>query len=365
MVSIRSRNQFCRIFILAILAYEAAGCLLGGVLLMITPNGHTMNMPVRIMHGVFADFWIPGMLLFVLGIINTTAFFVNVRKSPFYHFYTFLAIGGLLGWFWIEIAILRQLHWLHLMWGGPVVAAAAAELFIYPWTQETKRKLLLLCGIVASVLYVVINIITPALWPAYQLTSQTVSELSAIGTPTRFVWTTLCVPYTLLMIAFAFGVLLSAANNKQLKIAGNLLLAYGLLGILWPFASMHQRVVLATGGGTISDRLHLAVGGLTELLYILALFFTAYAMKKWFRLYSLITFVILVIFGSLTFWAAPGVASNQPTPLLGIWERINIGIFLLWVVIFSLKLISNDSNAQNSITDKHHKSVLQHQNTES
>lgn len=37
---------------------------------------------------------------------------------------TGLALGGLLIWFWVEIAILEQLHWLHAMWGLQVTAGA-------------------------------------------------------------------------------------------------------------------------------------------------------------------------------------------------------------------------------------------------
>jgi len=340
-------RKFCHVLILTVLAYEAAGCLLGGFLLMMAPDGHLMDMPVGIMHGVFTNFLVPGLILFILGIINTAAFILSLRKRPFYLILDLIVPGLLLGWFWIEIAILQQLHWLHLMWGGPVVAAVVAALFTYPWTPETKRVALLVCGIVASALYAIINIIIPTLWPAYQVTSQTVSELSAIGAPTRFVWATLCLPYTFLMIAFACGVLLSSQDNKMLKRAGILLFVYGLLGILWPFASMHQRTVLASGGGTISDQLHLALGALTEVLYLLALYFTAYAFGKAFRIYSLFTALVLIIFGVLTFLEAGGVAANQPTPFIGIWERINIGIFLVWVIVLSGKLIRKHSHIPN------------------
>jgi hypothetical protein len=49
--------------------------------------------------------------------------------------------------------------------------------------------------------------------------------------------------------------------------------------------------------------------------------------------------VVLLLFGALTFIDAPGVAVNQPTPFIGVWERINIGVFLLWVVVLSVVLL--------------------------
>lgn len=176
-------------------------------------------------------------------------------------------------------------------------------------------------------------------WPAYNCASQTVSELSAIGAPTRLLWFWLCTPYTPLVIAFAWGVSKSAGQNCPLRIAGGLLIAYGALGFLWPFAPMHLRETLAAGGGTFGDTIHIALGVVTEILYLLALGFAAAALGKRFQLYSIATFVILFVFGVLTFLDAPGIAKNQPTPLIGVWERINIGVFLLWVVVLTILLL--------------------------
>lgn len=208
---------------------------------------------------------------------------------------------------------------------------------------ETLHRFLLICGIVSSVWYVVINIIVPPFFPGYNVADQTVSELSAIGAPTRRLWMLLAWPYTLLVLAFAWGVWQSGASNRALRIAGSLLLVYGALGVLWPFAPMHLREALAAGKATWSDTAHISLGAVTEVLYLVALGFAAAALGKAFRLYSFITLAVVFVFGLLTFLAAPGVAKNQPTPLLGIWERINIGVFLLWVIVLAVLLMkSND-----------------------
>ncbi len=85
--------------------------------------------------------------------------------------------------------------------------------------------------------------------------------------------------------------------------------------------------------------MHIALGVVTEILYLLALGSTAAALGKRFRLYSIATFVVLFVFGVLTFLDAPGIAKNQATPLIGVWERINIGVFLLWVVVLAVALL--------------------------
>jgi hypothetical protein len=137
----------------------------------------------------------------------------------------------------------------------------------------------------------------------------------------------LAIPYTLLVTAFGFGVLKSGGSNRRLRIAGVLLVIYGALGFLWPFAPMHLREALAAGEGNQSDTLHIGLAVITDVIYLLALGFAATALGKRFRIYSLITFLLLLVFAVLTFRDAPSISTNQPTPLIGIWERINIGLF--------------------------------------
>lgn len=329
--------QWQRTLLLIIIGYEAAGCLLGGSLLVSEPDGSLMKMPVSIMHGAFSNFMIPGVILFGLGILNTFAFIFVLRRHTLDWLLSGLALGGLAIWFWIEIAILQELHWLHAMWGLPVLIGALVAIPLFP--SRIIRQGLLVCGILASLLYIAINIIVAMQWKAYDVATQTVSELSAIGAPTRTLWIVLSAPYTLLIIAFGWGVWKSAEGNKPLRIAGWLLLAYAILGILWPFAPMHLRQTLAAGGSTFSDTVHLSLGMVTEIIYLLALGFAAVAFGKYFRIYSILTFLLLLVFGVLTFLEAPNVALNQPTPYIGVWERINIGIFLVWTIVLSVILL--------------------------
>jgi hypothetical protein len=192
---------------------------------------------------------------------------------------------------------------------------------------------LLVCGILSSLLYVAMLIVVPMQWPGYSSGSQTVSELSAIDAPTRSLWVTLGTVYTLLFVAFGWGVLLSADRAKALRIAGSLMIVQGLMGLLWP--PMHARGTEFT----LTDVLHIGWTMMTLLLMLLAIGFGAAAMGKRFRLYSIVTVATFVLFGTFTGIAAPRVAADLPTPWLGVWERINVGAFLLWVVVLAAALL--------------------------
>lgn len=59
----------------------------------------------------------------------------------------------------------------------------------------------------------------------------------------------------------------------------------------------------------------------------------------WFRWYSLTTLAVLVVFGALAGTQGPQLAANEPTPWLGVFERINIGGYLLWLAVLAIVLL--------------------------
>lgn len=202
-----------------------------------------------------------------------------------------------------------------------------------------KNRYLLLCGILSSLLYVGMNFFIPMMDRGYDSLSQTVSELSAIGAPTRTVWVAWGFLYSVLFLAFTWGVWKGSTENKNLRISAILLLAYSFVSLFWPLAPMHLREALAAGEKSFSDTLHLTLAGVTVLLMVSAMGFGAFAFGQSFKYYSIGTIVFLLVFGLLTGLDAPKVETNEPTPWIGLWERLNIGAFLAWVVVLAQKLI--------------------------
>lgn len=214
------------------------------------------------------------------------------------------------------------------------------------WGSETVRRALLLCGILSSVYYAAVTAFVATRWEGYSSTSQVISELSAIGAPTRRLWVVAAFPYTPLVLAFAWGVWKSAGRSRALRVAGASLLAYGALGIVaWPFAPMHLREVVAAGGATLSDTMHIALGAVSVALMLTAIAFGAAAFGRTFRVYSLASVAVLVAFGALTFLDSPALAANRPTPWIGLWERIDIGVFLLWTAVLATALLRTTHGA--------------------
>jgi hypothetical protein len=128
-----------RVILLSVLGYEGLGALVGGSLLAAKPDGRYMDIPVGVMHGTFRDFLIPGIILFGLGLLNIAAFIGVLRRVSADWVAAGLAIGGMMVWFFVEIVILRELHWLHVMWGFPVMLGGVMVLPLLPFRPQTMR----------------------------------------------------------------------------------------------------------------------------------------------------------------------------------------------------------------------------------
>jgi hypothetical protein len=199
------------------------------------------------------------------------------------------------------------------------------------------RRALLVCGIASSLYYGAINVYVPTQWTAYSSMSQAVSELSAVDAPTRSLWVWLVTPYTLMLIAFGCGVWVTAGSQRTLRVVGGLFTANGIVGAFWP--PMHLRGVEPT----LTDTLHIAWTVAWLVTMVAAMAFAAIALGKRFRLYTLVTFAVFVVFGALTSLEGIRLANDLPTPLLGLWERINMGAAMLWTAALAAALLRRET----------------------
>lgn len=189
-----------------------------------------------------------------------------------------------------------------------------------------SEKVLLTCGILSSLYYVGLNIFVPMLYEGYSYSAHTVSELSAIGAPTRPLWVLLVIVYVLLFAAFGWGILKSATENRRLRVVGGLIIAYSVVNVYWP--PMHMRGMEPS----LTDTLHIAWAMAAVLFMMVMMGYGAAALGKRFRVYTIVSMMLLIGLGFLTSLDAPKIPENLPTPWLGVVERIMIGVFLLWVI---------------------------------
>jgi|SRR5215216_3210149 len=198
------------------------------------------------------------------------------------------------------------------------------------------RKILLGCGIVSSVLYVATDVIASRRYPGYSFISQSTSELSAIGAPTRPFVLPLELASNMLLVAFGVGVWGVVGPKLTLRWMAGLLIGSAVMGLVaTAFFPMHRSEAVSKRPNTMG----VIIGALMVICFVLAMGFGAAGFRNWFRYYSigtLGTFVVLSILGLLRPLPLP---AGYRGSLVGLQERTMFYGYLLWVTVLAIGLL--------------------------
>ncbi|HEX3244122.1 MAG TPA: DUF998 domain-containing protein [Chloroflexota bacterium] len=209
--------------------------------------------------------------------------------------------------------------------------------------HPTVLQMLLALGVVAPIYYAVVNEVVGALrYPGYDPIARPVSELTATYATTRLILVPLLVIFDLLIIPFWIAVWRAAPANRALRLTSGLMLAFRALALLaFPFPMVADEVL---GANTI----HTVIWGvLTPLLMLAGIGASAAAFGKRFRVYAILTLVVLVAFSGLAGVQAAQVTAGEPVRWFGITERALIGIWLQWVAVLAIVLLRTRESGPN------------------
>jgi hypothetical protein len=198
------------------------------------------------------------------------------------------------------------------------------------------RKTFHFCGIFSSLIYASSDMIGGMQLPDYSWIHQEYSRLSAVGSPSRPIHLVLTFVYTLLVIAFGLGVWQSAGRKRSLRVIGGALILYAIGNCMWPQFFPED---LSKPASALTNTMHIILTFLTVFTWIIILSLAIVTSGKAFQLYSIGTLVAVIVFGSLAGSQGPALAAGQPTPWLGLTERINIYSFMVWVVVLAISLL--------------------------
>ena len=105
------------------------------------------------------------------------------------------------------------------------------------------------------------------------------------------------------------------------------------------FLSAPTRETLEAGEETWRNNLHIPATAVMILCILLAMGFGSTLLGRWFRYFSYAMILAILAFGVLAGLQADRVAANQPTPWLGIVERISVYAIMLWVAVLAIGLL--------------------------
>jgi len=201
-------------------------------------------------------------------------------------------------------------------------------------SKHRATLILLACGILSPVLYDGTDILASMAYPGYSYRDQAVSELFAIGAPTSALVVPLFTLSSIALILFAAGVWWSSARRaRAVRVLALMTLASAIVGLLiWNAFPMHMR----GAERTLTDTMHLVLAA--NPFVLLAICAAAVALPGRFRVYSIVTLVLLVVPAIFAFRLAPLVDANAPTPWLGISERFAQYETGVWQVVLAVVL---------------------------
>ena len=197
---------------------------------------------------------------------------------------------------------------------------------------EWMQQALLLCGIIAPSLYLVIDWVAGRLLKGYSFAAQSMSELSAAGSPTRRFVVSLTLVASVLMIAFAAGVWRAAGEAHLPRVVSVLLIGNavaGLVATLFFPTRFGERPRFGTPGVILMF--------LSVVCFVLAMLVGAAAFGSWLRILSISIPVGYVLLAVLRF--ATAAPASAAVSAIGAQERTMAYGFLLWVAALAVYLL--------------------------
>jgi hypothetical protein len=193
---------------------------------------------------------------------------------------------------------------------------------------ERLRTLLLACAPLSALIYIGWRELAVALrWEGYSRISHAISELQLSGSPTQSFldpwegWV-----YSGLVAAFGVGVWLSAGGRWSLR---------GIaIAMIVPLATAPMWALF--GEASLAAHIGLVLVGIG--VWLAAMVLGAAAFGKWFRIYTLATLTVVVVFSGLALSYAPEVRAGLPTPFIGLDERIAFAAYFLWQSVLAAVL---------------------------
>jgi hypothetical protein len=109
-----------RTLAIALLLFNGLTACFGGWLLMTRPDGSSLGMTVNILqYSPFSNFLIPGIVLFVAnGLFSFIVAWLAIRNHPYALKLIILQGGILVGWIIVQMIMLREINYLHVIYGA-------------------------------------------------------------------------------------------------------------------------------------------------------------------------------------------------------------------------------------------------------
>jgi hypothetical protein len=196
------------------------------------------------------------------------------------------------------------------------------------------QKLLLLCGVLAPLLYLGTDWLAGRVLKGYSFAAQSMSELSAAGSPTRSLVVSLTLVASVLMIAFGVGIWQAADQTLFPRVVAGFVIGNAALGLIATiFFPTHFGVRPDFGSPGV------IIMFFSVVCFVLAMVFGAAAFSGWLRILSIGIPASYILLAILRFATTASASAEEAAALIGAQERTMVYSFLVWVMALAIYLL--------------------------
>jgi hypothetical protein len=185
-------------------------------------------------------------------------------------------------------------------------------------------KAVLIAAVVATLCSIGIDLLGLALWKGYDYVHQSITQLSALGAPTRPWAVALTIGRDLALLIVGLTLWLVSDRNVALRITASLVITTAAAGFAAEFFPTQ------VGQSPPFSSPSVILGAIAVVASVLVIAFGAAAFSGWFRAVSigvLAAFALLTILGFM-----------QTSPRIGLQERVMSYAILAWVILLGVAL---------------------------
>lgn len=202
------------------------------------------------------------------------------------------------------------------------------------------RKTLLYSGVIAPILYVSTAIVGAALRDDYSHIVNAISELLSNGAPNKAVLDVVFNIYNVLLLAFAIGAYIALKHAPRIcRIAMGIFIGIQVLSFSWGFFPMDPLGAEATFAGMM----HNILGGVVAFATILMPLLMGLGFRKLNGSNSYSTYAFISSFIIFVSGLTGVILAGQGFRVFGLFERITIGTYEVWILVTALKLLKMES----------------------
>jgi hypothetical protein len=215
---------------------------------------------------------------------------------------------------------------------GRTQAITEEGMFVFMNTSiSILQKVLITSGILASLLYFGTDRLAGSLIKGYSFSAQSMSDVSAIGSPQRRLAALLTGVACVFMIAFGVGVWLVSDQVLLIRVVSVFIIGNAMFGLI---ATLFFPTHYGVRPNFISAGVLIMFSSV--LCFVLAMVLGAVAINGWFRIFSIAIPAAYLLLAILRFATAKNSSTGEIVPLIGTQERTMSYSYLLWVFVLSL-----------------------------